>query len=86
MMQRTDEDAVYLYAENSDLQMLSMPYEHTTGKELSMVVLLPRADSLTTTEASLNAEHAVCAAAVGNAPARNGVLPEVYSRDQIFPA
>jgi serpin B len=56
MMQRTDEDAVYLYAENNDLQMLSMPYEHTTGKELSMVVLLPRADNLTITEASLSAD------------------------------
>jgi len=56
MMQRTDEDAVYLYAENNDLQMLSMPYEHTTGKELSMVVLLPRADNLTATEASLSAD------------------------------
>lgn len=56
MMQRTDEDAVYLYAENSNLQMLSMPYEHTTGKELSMIVLLPRADNLTTTEVSLSAD------------------------------
>ena len=55
MMQRTDEDAIYLYTENSDLQMLSMPYEHTTGKEFSMVVLLPKADHLTTMEASLNA-------------------------------
>jgi serpin B len=56
MMERTDEDAIYLYAENGDLQMLSMPYEHTTGKELSMVVLLPKADNLTTTEASLSAD------------------------------
>ena len=56
MMQRTDEGAVYLYAENSDLQMLSMPYEHTTGKELSMIILLPRADDLTTTESFLNAD------------------------------
>jgi serpin B len=55
-MERTDEDAIYLYAENGDLQMLSMPYEHTTGKELSMVVLLPKADNLTTTEASLSAD------------------------------
>lgn len=56
MMQRTDEDAVYLYAENSDLQMLSMPYEHTTGKELSMVVFLPKADNLTKPEDSMNSE------------------------------
>jgi len=57
MMQRTDEDAIYLYMENNNLQMLSMPYEHTTGKKLSMVVLLPKEDSLTKTEASLNAEE-----------------------------
>jgi len=56
MMQRTDENAVYVYAENSDLQMLSMPYEHTTGPELSIIVLLPKADNLTTTEASLSAD------------------------------
>ena len=56
MMQRTDEDAVYLYAENNDLQMLSMPYEHTTGKELLMIVLVPKADNLTTTETSLSAD------------------------------
>jgi serpin B len=56
MMQRTDEDAEYQYAENNDLQMLSMPYEHTTGKKLSMVVLLPKADNLSTTEASLSAD------------------------------
>lgn len=56
MMQRTDEDAVYLYAENKDLQMLSMAYEHTTGKELSLVLLLPKADNLTTTEDSLSAD------------------------------
>jgi serpin B len=56
MMQRTDEDAVFLYAENSDLQMLSLPYEHSTGKQLSMVVLLPRADNLTGIEASLSAD------------------------------
>jgi len=56
LMQRTDEDAEYLYAENNDLQMLSMPYENTTGKKLSMIVLLPKADSLSTTEASLSAD------------------------------
>jgi serpin B len=54
MMQQTGDEADYLYAENRDLQMLSMPYMHTTGKELSMIVLLPKADNLTTTEASLS--------------------------------
>jgi serpin B len=56
MMQRTGEDAVYLYAENSDLQILSMPYENATGKALSMIVLLPKSDNLTTTEAFLSAD------------------------------
>jgi serpin B len=56
LMQRTDEDAEYLYAENKDLQMLSMPYDHTTGRKLSMIVLLPKTDNLTTTEASLSAD------------------------------
>jgi serpin B len=56
LMQRTDEDAEYLYAENKDLQMLSMPYENTTGKKLSMIVLLPKADSLSMTEDSLSIE------------------------------
>ena len=55
MMQRTDEDAIFLYAENSDLQMLSMPYVHTTSKGLLMIVLLPKSDNLMTTEASLSA-------------------------------
>jgi serpin B len=46
MMQRTDEDAVYPYAETADLQMLSMPYAHGTGSGLSMIVILPQNDSL----------------------------------------
>jgi serpin B len=33
-----------------------MPYENTTGKKLLMVVLLPKADNLTTTEASLSVD------------------------------
>jgi serpin B len=44
MMQSTENDAVYLYAENEDLQMLSMPYNHNDGKKISMVVILPRDD------------------------------------------
>lgn len=56
MMQRTGDDAVYRYAENKDLQMLSLPYNYTTGRQLSMIVLLPRDDNLTTIETSLNAD------------------------------
>ena len=47
MMQRTDKDAVYGYAETDVLQVLSMPYESDSGKELSMLVLLPKGDDLT---------------------------------------
>ncbi len=46
MMQRTDEDAVYEYAETDDLQALRMPYDHESGKELSMLVLLPKENDL----------------------------------------
>jgi len=55
MMQRTDEGAVYPYAENTNLQMLSMPYEYSTGRKLSMVILLPKTDSLTGAESALDA-------------------------------
>jgi len=56
MMQRTDEDAIYRYAETDDLQFLAMPYEHAGGRQLSMVVLLPKGDRLALVEPSLNAE------------------------------
>jgi len=50
MMQRTDEEAVYGYAETDDLQVLKMPYEHESGKELSMLVLLPKDNDLQAAE------------------------------------
>lgn len=43
MMQRTDEDARFNYAENDKLQILEMPY---SGEELSMLILLPKNDDL----------------------------------------
>jgi serpin B len=55
MMHRTDEDAVYGYAETETLQVLKMPYAHTDGMELSMLVLLPREDNLTAAEEALDA-------------------------------
>jgi serpin B len=54
MMQRTDEDAHYRYAETPDLQMLSMPYAHGIGSGISMIVLLPRNSSLAPAEAALD--------------------------------
>ena len=46
MMQKTDKDAVYPYAETADLQMLILPYTATNGTGLSMIVLLPKGNDL----------------------------------------
>ncbi|WP_342770418.1 MULTISPECIES: serpin family protein [unclassified Methanoculleus] len=56
MMQRTDEDAIYGYAETDTFQVLEMPYAHGNGTELSMLVLLPKDDNLTAAEESLDAK------------------------------
>jgi len=53
MMQRTDEEAKFNYAENDKLQILEMPY---SGEELSMLILLPKNDDLTTLENLLSAK------------------------------
>ncbi|HQA81185.1 MAG TPA: serpin family protein [Methanoregulaceae archaeon] len=55
MMQRTDRNATYGYWENGNLQVLRMPYESDTGKELSMAVLLPREGDPGALEQSLSA-------------------------------
>jgi serpin B len=54
MMQRTDEEAVSGYAETGLLQVHSMPCESDSGKELSMLVILPKDDDLTAVEQSLD--------------------------------
>ncbi len=56
MMQRTDEDAVYGYAQTDTFQALEMPYAHGDGTELSMLVLLPKEDNLTAAEEALDVE------------------------------
>jgi len=56
MMQRTDEDAVYGYMETGTLQALEMPYTHESGREVSMLVVLPKYDDLAAVEALVNAE------------------------------
>ncbi|WP_332450435.1 serpin family protein [Methanoculleus sp.] len=56
MMQRTGEDAIFGYTETEILQALELPYAHGDGTELSMLVLLPKGDNLTTVEKSLDAE------------------------------
>jgi len=53
MMQRTDRDAKFNYTENNKLQILEMPY---SGEELSMLILLPKNDDLTTLENLLRAK------------------------------
>ena len=54
MMERTDEDAVYPYAETGNVQLLKMPYEHGNGNELSMLILLPKNDDLAVAEKYLD--------------------------------
>jgi serine protease inhibitor len=53
MMQRTYIDARYAYSETDGLQILRMPYEHESGKALSMLVLLPKDGEITTAETAL---------------------------------
>jgi len=52
MMKLTGENATFNYTETGDLQILEMPYE---GGNLSMLVLLPRSNSLQSVEESLTA-------------------------------
>ena len=53
MMRRTDDEARFNYAENNKLQILEMPY---SGKELSMLILLPKDDDLEALESLLSAK------------------------------
>ncbi len=54
MMERTDEDAVYPYAETDNIQLLEMPYEHGNGTKLCMLILLPKNDDLSAAEKYLD--------------------------------
>jgi serpin B len=54
MMQRTDPDAEFGYAETDLFQALQMPYAHESGKQLSMLVLLPKDTTLAAVEESLD--------------------------------
>lgn len=53
MMRRTDREAEFNYTETDELQVLEMFYE---GEELSMLVLLPKENDLTSLEKSLTLE------------------------------
>jgi len=54
MMQRTNDEAIFNYAENSNLQILEMPY---SGNELSILLLLPKNDNLTKLESILSTKN-----------------------------
>ena len=53
MMRRTDKNSKFNYTEDDNIQILEMPYE---GDKLSMMVLLPKNDSLSSLESSLSLE------------------------------
>ncbi|MFH1193962.1 MAG: serpin family protein [bacterium] len=53
MMKRTDKNAKFNYTEDDNVQILEMPYE---GGKLSMMVLLPKNDNLSSLESSLTLE------------------------------
>jgi serpin B len=54
MMNLAGEKAVFNYGETDKLQILELPYD---GKELSMILLLPRGDDIKSFEDSLSAEN-----------------------------
>ncbi len=54
MMQRTDEEAIFNYAENSELQILELPY---SGEDLSMLIFLPKDDDMKDSEDSITVKQ-----------------------------
>jgi serpin B len=56
MMQQTDQEARFPYTETDNLQALVLPYAHGEGRELSMLILLPKSDSLSAVEQTLSWE------------------------------
>jgi serpin B len=54
MMKRTDAEAKYWYTETDTLQVLGMPYAHQNGRELAMLVILPKDQDLRAAEQSLD--------------------------------
>jgi len=56
MMQKTDNDAIFRYTETASMQVLEMPYATDSNKQISMIVFLPKNDTLASVEESLTAE------------------------------
>jgi len=56
MMQRTDDEAIFGYAETGTFQALSMPYASDDEHTLSMIVILPKDNDLRAVESSLDAD------------------------------
>jgi serpin B len=54
MMSRTDDNAEFNYAETENLQVLELLYQ---GEDLSMIVLLPKTNNLSSVEDSLTVEN-----------------------------
>jgi serpin B len=54
MMEMSDK---FPYAETANLQMLSLPYSNRSGNNLSMIILLPKSDSLAAAESALEPEN-----------------------------
>ncbi len=54
MMQSTDDEAEFNYAESNDLQILELPY---SGEDLSMLIFLPKDDDIKTFEDSITVEQ-----------------------------
>ena len=57
MMARTDEEAIFNYTETDTVQVLRMPYAAGGGKQLSMLVILPKGNDLSAVEDSLTVEQ-----------------------------
>jgi serpin B len=57
MMEKTDNNSVFRYTETDTLQVLEMPYATDSKKQLSMLVLLPKKNNLTSVEASLTVDR-----------------------------
>lgn len=54
MMQRTDENATFGYVETETYQALSLPYESGGSRDISMLIILPKGDSLAEIENSFD--------------------------------